>query len=158
MITKAVFAHGGTLDKFIGDAAMVLFNAPFDQPDYEMAAIRAGIAVLRGAAQISERIGARLGREVLMGIGIHCGPAMVGNIGTSLRMDYTAIGDTVNTAARLENAAQPGCVVISDMLYRRLGGRVIVESIGELGLKGKANRMPCYNVTGIAGESEKANL
>ncbi|MDD3920840.1 MAG: adenylate/guanylate cyclase domain-containing protein [Eubacteriales bacterium] len=149
LITRVVFDHGGTIDKFIGDGCMVLFNAPVEQPDYEFLAVKTALAIVEEARELSHTLERICGREVMVGIGINAGPAVVGNIGTSYRMDYTAIGDTVNTAARLESKAAPGAVVVGEALYKKLEARVEAEYLGELALKGKAQSLPCYNITSL---------
>jgi len=158
LTTEAVFANGGTLDKFIGDATMAVFNAPVDLPDYKARAVKAALDIVHGAERINERIKKKIDREVMFGVGVHCGTAIVGNIGCETRMDYTAIGDTVNTASRLEGKALGGQVVISETLYRDLADRLIVEPLGVAELKGKAEPIQIYSVLEFAditvGEAE----
>ena len=102
LTTNAIFKNGGTLDKFIGDATMAVFNAPFDLDDYIFKSVCAAKDIAAGSEMIDEMFKERFGKSVSFGIGVNCGEAVVGNIGCEFRMDYTAIGDTVNTAARLE--------------------------------------------------------
>ncbi len=146
LTTEAIFANGGTLDKFIGDATMAVFNAPVDLPDYKEKAVRAALDIIRGAEKTNARIKEKIGREVTFGVGVHCGMAVVGNIGCENRMDYTAIGDTVNTASRLEGKALGGQVVISETLYQSLAERLVTEPLGAVELKGKAEPLPVYSV------------
>lgn len=153
LTTEAIFANGGTLDKFIGDATMAVFNAPVDLPDYRAKAVQAALDIVRGAEKINERIKKKIGREVSFGVGVHCGTAVVGNIGCETRMDYTAIGDTVNTASRLEGKAQGGQVVISEALYHSLGERLITEPLGAVELKGKAEPLQIYSALGFEEQS-----
>lgn len=155
LTTEAIFANGGTLDKFIGDATMAVFNAPVDLPDYEARAVQAALDIVHGAAKVNERIKDKIGREVAFGVGVNCGRAVVGNIGCEIRMDYTAIGDTVNTAARLEGKALGGQVVISENLRERLGDRILTEPLGEMALKGKAEPLAVYSVLGFAKENQE---
>ena len=89
-----------------------------------------------------------------MGIGINTGEAIVGNIGCEFRMDFTAIGDTVNTAARLEANAKRGQILISDAVYERVKDRIEVEEIGEIPLKGKSKGVFIYSVTKVNTESQ----
>ena len=93
----------------------------------------------------------KYGRTVGFGVGVNCGPAVVGNIGCDSRMDFTAIGDTVNTAARLESNAKKGQVLISDALYERVKDRIEVSPIGEMALKGKAKNVYVYEVLSVKG-------
>lgn len=149
LTTEAIFSNGGTLDKFIGDATMAVFNAPVDLPDYRAKAVQAALDIVHGAEKINERIKKKIGREVSFGVGVHCGTAVVGNIGCETRMDYTAIGDTVNTASRLEGKALGGQVVISETLYRGLADRLIAEPLGAVELKGKAEPIQVYSALGF---------
>ena len=91
----------------------------------------------------------KYGRTVGFGVGVNCGPAVVGNVGCENRMDFTAIGDTVNTAARLESNAKKGQVLISDVLYDRVKDRVEVEEVGEIPLKGKSQGVFVYSVKSV---------
>jgi len=154
LTTEAIFANGGTLDKFIGDATMAVFNAPVDLPDYEARAVQAALDIVHGAAKVNEHIKEKIGCEVAFGVGVNCGKAVVGNIGCETRMDYTAIGDTVNTAARLEGKAKGGQVVISETLKERLEGRLITEPLGTMELKGKAEPLAVYGVLGFVKTEE----
>ena len=88
----------------------------------------------------------RFGKKVSYGIGVNCGYAVVGNIGSEFRMDYTAIGDTVNTAARLEANAKAGQILISEFVYDNLRERIEVTEIGEIPLKGKSKGVMVYEV------------
>ena len=88
----------------------------------------------------------RFGRSVSFGIGVNCGPAVVGNIGCDFRMDYTAIGDTVNTAARLESNAGRGQILISDSVYEALKERIRVTPVGAIPLKGKSKEIFVYQL------------
>lgn len=154
LTTECIFANGGMLDKFIGDATMAVFNAPVDLEDYEAKAVQAALDIVKGAAKVNERIKDKIGREVAFGVGVNCGPAVVGNIGCETRMDYTAIGDTVNTAARLEGKALGGQVVISENLRKRLEGRIVTESLGEMELKGKAEPLEVHSVLSFVPEQD----
>lgn len=146
LTTKAIFDNGGTLDKFVGDATMAVFNAPFDLDDYIFRAVCTAWDMRAGADAISEKFNKRFGRSVAFGIGVNCGNAVVGNIGCDFRMDYTAIGDTVNTAARLESNAAPGQILISSDVYEAVRDRVEATPIGEIPLKGKSNGVFVYQV------------
>ncbi len=147
--TEAIFANGGTLDKFIGDAAMAVFNAPMDLPDYKVCAVKAALDIVHGVEKINARIREKIGKEIQLGVGVNCGRAVVGNIGCETRMDYTAIGDTVNTAFRLEGKALGGQVVISETMYQSLKERIVAEPLGLMELKGKAEPIQVYSVLGL---------
>ena len=144
--TKAVFDHGGTVDKFIGDATMAIFNAPLDLDDYVLNAVKTGLDMAAASNELAPEMEAKSGRKVGLGIGINCGEAVVGNVGTSKRMEYTAIGNTVNIAARLEGKAKAGEVVISPYVYERIKDRIEVTSLGLQTLKGISEPVELYRV------------
>ena len=154
LTTDCIFRHGGTLDKFIGDATMAVFNAPFDTEDYVYKAVLTAWDIVQGGNRIEEQFIKRYGKQVGFGVGVNCGPAVVGNIGCEFRMDYTSIGDTVNTAARLEANAPKGTIYISDAVYQQVKERITVEEIGEIPLKGKSKGVFEYSVTGIKNDSK----
>lgn len=146
MITKAIFDNNGTLDKFVGDAVMAVFNSPFDLDDYIYKAVCTAEAIVKGSDDIRKKAHELTGYEIGFGVGVNCGEAVVGNIGSDFRMDYTAIGDTVNTAARLEANAKAGQVLVSPSVVKNLEGRVEFKSVGEISLKGKSEPMSVYEL------------
>lgn len=147
MITQVIFKYGGTLDKFIGDAVMAVFNAPLNLPDHALQAVLAAREIQGRAVEIRKGLEARYGSSVQFGIGINTGEAVVGNIGSSTRMEYTAIGDAVNLAARLESNAKPGQILISESTCRALDGRVETEPVGPLVVKGKSEPVMAHLVS-----------
>lgn len=146
LTTNSIFQNGGTLDKFVGDATMAVFNAPFDLEDYIYKAVCTARDMKAGADAIAEKFEKRFGKSVGFGIGVNCGNAVVGNIGCDFRMDYTAIGDTVNTAARLESNAKRGQILISKEVYEAVKDRVEVTAVGEIPLKGKTQGVFVYQL------------
>ncbi len=149
LTTASIFKNSGTLDKFVGDATMAVFNAPLDLDDYIYKAVKAAWDMKAGSIALAEKFEARFGRSVAFGIGVNCGDAVVGNIGCEVRMDYTAIGDTVNTAARLESNAKRGQILISQEVYDNVKDRVEVTPIGEIPLKGKEQGVFIYQVDNV---------
>lgn len=149
LTSQSIFNNQGTLDKFIGDATMAVFNAPVDLDDYVYKAVCAAYDMRKGAEVLEKKLTEQFGNSVQFGIGVNCGPAIVGNIGSEKRMDYTAIGDTVNTAARLESNAKRGEILISDAVYERIKDRIDAEPVGELSLKGKATKILTYRLIDI---------
>lgn len=149
LASSCIFQNKGTVDKFIGDAAMAIFNAPLDLDDYTFRAVKAALDIAAGATSLQERLLEQFGRTINIGIGVNCGEAIVGNIGADFRLDYTAIGDTVNTAARLESKAKAGEILASSAVYERVKDRVKAVSLGEFSLKGKANQVEVYLVEGL---------
>jgi adenylate cyclase len=113
-MTDIIFAHGGTLDKYLGDGLMALFGAPTTTPEDAANALNAAVAMERRVLGINQELYAEGLPELGVGIGLHTGEVTVGYIGSERRSEYTAIGDTVNTASRLESNAQGGQILISD--------------------------------------------
>ena len=148
VVTKCIFAHGGMLDKFIGDAAMAIFNAPKDQEDYLYQAILAGLDMQKEGIALKQKLEKEYGRSVDFGVGVHVGEAVVGNIGSESRMDYTAIGDTVNTASRIEGKSLGGELLISEEVCKLLQDRIEVEFKEAMALKGKQEPVKVYKVLG----------
>ena len=150
LISRCILDNGGTLDKFIGDAAMAFWGAPLPQEDFIMKAVRAAAAMVEGSKALSQQLMEKYGRTVSFGIGVHVGEAVVGNIGSPERMDYTAIGDTVNTSARLEANAPAGTIYISRAVADALEGRIRVTSLGDtIKLKGKQEGFEVLTMDGI---------
>ncbi|MBR1581382.1 MAG: adenylate/guanylate cyclase domain-containing protein [Selenomonadaceae bacterium] len=139
LTTECIRRHHGTLDKFVGDCTMAFWNAPLEQDRPVHRACRAALDMIEGSKRLQDELRAEYGREISFGVGVHWGSAVVGNIGTEFRMDYTAIGDTVNTAARLEANAAGGTVLISRAVADMLGADADVTSLGNsIKLKGKS--------------------
>ncbi len=149
IIADAVASNGGTLDKFIGDAAMAVFNSPADLDDYVFRAVCTAWDILSNGAALRQECLEKYGVEVEFGIGVHCGDAVIGNIGSQNRMEYTAIGDTVNTASRLEGVAEPGQILITRAVARGAGNRIEISFAGEYSLKGKKKKIAAYEINNI---------
>jgi adenylate cyclase len=128
IMVDATFAHGGTLDKFIGDSILVLFNAPLDQPDHALRAAQTAWAIQQGVSCHESGLA--------VGIGIHRGHAVVGTVGTPQRMEYTAIGSTVNIASRLCAAAASGQILLTAAAGEGLDDHFRLESQPPLRVKG----------------------
>lgn len=143
-IIQVVSEHGGTIDKFVGDCVMVLFGAPIDQPDHEYLAVRCAMAVQRSISRLNGQRADQQG--IRMGIGINSGEAMTGCLGSTQRMDYTALGDTINTAARLEGKAEPSQILIGPETAKALAGRIQCRPVGSLTLKGKLAGVEAFEV------------
>lgn len=149
LTAQSIFDYGGTLDKFIGDATMALFNAPLDLENHQLRAVQTAWAMVQGAKPLQERLEKQYGKVVRFGIGIHCGPAIIGNIGAAFRMDYTAIGDTVNTAARIESNTKPGQLLISQKMYDHVKDFVQVTDLGTIQVKGKTQGVQIYQIENV---------
>ena len=143
-MSGVIFESNGTLDKFIGDCIMALFGAPVASGNAVQDALRAAIGMQREMDALNQ---SRIERELApfrIGIGLHCGLAVVGNIGSADRVQYTAIGDTVNVAARLVNKAAAGQIIVSEDFRLGLAESAGLEALGEVELKGRASRMNIY--------------
>ena len=145
-MVEVVFEHGGTLDKFMGDALMALWGAPLSRQDDPDCAMQAAITMQRKLENLNA-CWTREGRPPLsVGIGIGIGEVFAGNIGSDRRLEYTVIGDAVNTAARLCSEATPGEILITHDLYRSLSAPPPVSALAPLPLKGKAQAVPVFRV------------
>jgi class 3 adenylate cyclase len=143
--TPLVLAEGGTVDKFVGDAMMALFNAPVRQPDHALRAVRAALAMQAAIEQIAiDNPGWPRFR-----IGINTGPALVGNIGSAELRNFTAIGDTVNLASRLETSAESGQIVIGAATYAQVRDIAVVSDLGGIAVKGKAEPVEAFVLLGL---------
>ncbi|MCL2168769.1 MAG: adenylate/guanylate cyclase domain-containing protein [Defluviitaleaceae bacterium] len=149
LTSTAIFNNGGSVDKFVGDATMALFNGFVPLDDHVFAAVKAAWEMQQKAADINASIKEQHGVEIGFGVGLHCGEAIVGNLGPSFRKDYTAIGDTVNTAARLESNAAKSQVLISSDVYNLVKDRIKAEFLGEMTLKGKEKPVEVYALGGL---------
>ncbi len=139
LTSQCIFKNKGTLDKFVGDCTMAFWGAPLPQDDIIYKAVKTAFDMVEGATDLRKELQEKYGRTVDFGIGVHYGPAVVGNIGAPNRMDFTAIGDTVNTSSRLESNAPKGTIYVSRVVADALEGRVEFKSLGDtIKLKGKA--------------------
>ena len=146
---ESIFAYGGTLDKFIGDAVMAFFGAPLQQDDHADRAVLAGLMMQRLIGEWNEEREKTSLPLVQVRVGINSGLAVVGNVGTEKRVDYTVLGTSVNIASRLESGvAKPGQVVISQNTLDRVMGSFNTEPLGEFALKGLQQKMPVFAVLG----------
>jgi adenylate cyclase len=150
VMSAAVFEHGGTVDKYIGDAIMALYNVPFDQPDHAEQAVLTALEFQERIGPLAARFAARYGGELRCGVGINTGDAVVGTIGAEQRLEYTAIGDTVNLGSRLESITKDFGVgvVISEATYKELRGSFATRFLGEVTVKGKEIPVKIYAVEG----------
>lgn len=143
-VVDAVFTHDGTIDKFIGDAVMVVFGAPSVQADHAEKAVACALSIMQRIEAFNAS--ASVDVPIAIGIGINSGKAMAGCIGTERRMEYSVLGDTVNIAARLESKAVAGQILISGATKASLSDTFRVYSVGSLELKGKAVRVDAFEV------------
>ena len=156
LTTECILNNHGTLDKFVGDCTMAFWNAPVNQEDPVYHACCAAMDMVKGSEELGRELLEKYGRSVSFGIGVNYGPAIVGNIGAPERMDYTALGDTVNTASRLEANAPGGTIFISRTVADILGDRAEVTSLGNsIKLKGKSSDFEILKLNSLKREQEK---
>jgi adenylate cyclase len=153
VMTEAVFKHGGTVDKYIGDAIMALYNVPLEAPDHALSAVRTALEFQERVRPLGDRFAALHGGHLACGVGIHTGDAVVGTIGSEQRLEYTAIGDTINLGSRLEGITKEFSVpiIISEATYAEVREHFAVRDLGEVTVKGKAIPVKIYAVLGELG-------
>jgi class 3 adenylate cyclase/tetratricopeptide (TPR) repeat protein len=138
LITAEVHRFEGTINQYTGDGVMALFGAPLAHEDSPRRAAHAALGIQRSLRELSRELQARRGFGVQMRIGINTGLVVVGRIGDDLRMDYTAVGDTTNLAARLQSIARPGSVLVSEATHKLLAGFFETLDLGPVEVKGHA--------------------
>jgi adenylate cyclase len=148
VMTDAVFTHGGTVDKYIGDAIMALYNVPFDQPDHAAQAVRTALAFQERLRPLAAKFREKYGVDLKCGVGINTGDAVVGTIGAEQRLEYTAIGDTINLGSRLESITKDFkvSIVISESTHQYVQGQFLTRFLGEVTVKGKEIPVKIYTV------------
>ncbi len=146
MVVRVVQEHNGTIDKFIGDAVMALFNTPLEQADHAVRAVLCSLKIRETLIKFHEQLEPRFRMKI--NFGIHSGRAIVGNVGAHDVMDYTAVGDTVNVAARLQQMATDGEIYISQATYDYVSALVETAPIGDLSIKGRSVAVHTYRVLG----------
>ena len=146
-MVAAVFAHGGTLDKYLGDGLMIYFNAPVGQPDHASRAVQCALAMRRELASLNTERSLLGQDELRIGIGIHTGHAVLGDIGAPHRREFTAIGDAVNVAARLEELTKElgEDVLVSRSTVDLVGDLFTWREIGRVEIRGRAEGMELFS-------------
>ena len=143
-MTDEIFARQGTLDKFIGDAILAVFGAPFDDPDHTVHAVEAALAMRGALATLNAR---RPDRRLQIRTAIHTGRVLTGDIGSSKRREFTILGDTVNTTSRLQTTvARAGQIIVSRDAYDRLAGRFAATPLGAVELRGRRSAIEAFRL------------
>ncbi len=146
LMLAEVHRYEGTVNQFLGDGIMALFGAPIAHEDHAQRGVHAALGIQRALEDYREGLQRRRGISLQVRQGLNTGPVVVGSIGTDLRMDYTAVGDTTNVAARLQQTADPGRIVISETTHRLVAGYFHTRSLGEVSLKGKTEPVRAWEV------------
>lgn len=147
LLTEAVFRHGGTVDKFVGDCVMAIWGAPSPSDDHAERALSCAQDMLRFLESANEGWKERFGVVVQLAIGVNTGDAVVGNVGSESRMEYTAIGDVVNVAARLETVARPQQILVSRATADAVGDAFELARVGEREVPGRSAPIELFEVT-----------
>jgi len=143
----AVLEEQGTIDKFMGDAIMAWYNAPIPQPDHTLRAVRSALKIRDAIKQLHDKFPPE--HRLSFGVGIHYGDAVLGLVGTELRLEYTAIGDSVNTAKRIQENSAANQILISAPAYEFVRGQVDVREVAPVNAKGKREPIPVFEVLGL---------
>ena len=141
LMVEVVHRYEGTVNQFLGDGVMALFGAPIAHEDHARRAVQAALGIRAALQRLDEELREEHGLGFQVRQGINTGLVVVGSVGTDLRMDYTAVGDTTNVAARLEREASPGSILVSDKTRRLVEGYFEFREIGPLNLKGKSKKV-----------------
>ena len=145
LMTDIIFEHNGTLDKYIGDGLMAVFGAPMEKKDDAQRAVQAALDIRKAFLEMMRKSDS--GVKFDMRIGLNTGRVVAGNIGSPKRLDYTVIGDPVNTASRLESIAKPNQILIGEETYKKIKGKKFnIKKIGPTKLKGKKEEILVYEV------------
>jgi len=162
-VCEIILAHGGMIDKFIGDAVMAVFGAPLASPDHARQAVATALGMVQAAKEFQGWMTRRFPQlgdwQFRIGVGLHSGPAVVGNIGSKQRLDFTVIGDTVNTASRLEGfTKEMGCPIVASQAVVDMAGRDVLTGRREQAhVKGKSEPVPALEILGLATTSEETS-
>ncbi|HEX2618869.1 MAG TPA: adenylate/guanylate cyclase domain-containing protein, partial [Phototrophicaceae bacterium] len=144
LIVGVIQDHGGTIDKFIGDAVMALYNTPLEQSDHVLRAVRTTLAIREALPAFHAQLAPEFRMKI--NIGLHTGLAVVGNVGASHLMNFTAVGDTVNVAARLQSHGHDGQIIISESVHEAVSKYVEARRIGPMALKGRTETITAYEI------------
>lgn len=147
-MNEVIKKHNGVINQFVGDEIFVSFGAPLPIPDPEMSAVRCAIDMIQKLDEISAKLKKTIGEKIVIGIGIHYGSIVAGNLGSEDRLSYSITGDAVNTAKRIESLTRglPNTILISQQIYHRAKDLVSTKPLGEVQMKGKNDRVNVYKV------------
>lgn len=150
LVVNIIQGYQGTIDKFLGDGVMALFNTPLQQPNHAQLAVEAALAIRHQLSQFHAQVEPQ--ERMKINFGIHTGMAVVGNVGTLDIMNYTAVGDTVNLASRLQDLSHNSQILISDATYNLVHDRIKANEIGKIHVKNRVEAVMTYEVLEIAIE------
>ena len=148
LMAETVHRYEGTVNQFLGDGLMALFGAPVAVEEHALRAVQAALAIRETISGFSEQLRREKGLELRLRMGLNTGPVVVGRIGDDLRMDYTAVGDTTNLAARMQAQAEPGSIILTAPTHRLVEGYVRSYPVGFLQVKGRSEPVAAYRAIG----------
>lgn len=150
-LIEPIYRYEGTLAQLLGDAVLAFFGAPIAHDDDPIRAVRAGLDIIDGMAECQATIQERYGVPIQVRVGINTGLVVVGEVGSDLRVEYTALGDAINVAARMEQTAEPGTIQVSDRTLALTHGAFEAVSLGPVEVKGKSEPIPTFRPTAFLG-------
>jgi adenylate cyclase len=150
-MVDVIFNHEGTLDKFVGDEIIALFGAPVAIPNAEKKAVECALDMMQVLSEFNRTRASEGQEQIRIGIGINTGTVVTGAIGSSRALQYTAIGDAVNTASRLCSVAKANEVLVSEATYARVQSMVNATALPPVRVKGKTDVLRVWNITGMRG-------
>ena len=151
-LTAPITRYEGTVARLMGDAVLAFFGAPVAHEDDPQRAILAALDIVDGIRPFREQINREYGLDFNVRVGINTGPVVVGDIGSTAATEYTAMGDAVNVAARMEQMAEPGTIQVSEETYRLVAPLFECEGLGETEVRGKSRPVPAYRVLGVRAQ------
>ncbi len=151
---KPIYQYEGTVARLMGDAILAFFGAPIAHEDDPQRAVLAGLRIVQGFQQVRKNVKSAWDIDLDVRVGINTGLVVVGAVGSDLRLEYTAMGDAINLAARMEQTAEPGSVQIAEETYRLLAPLFEFEALGEIAVKGKREPVLAYRVLGQKAQPE----
>jgi adenylate cyclase len=149
LMVDVIFKYQGTLDKFVGDEIIALFGAPVAMESAEVKAVQCALDMMQVLSEFNRVRVSEGQNEIKIGIGINTGMVVTGAIGSSRALQYTAIGDAMNTTARLCGVALPGQIILSEATYKKVQGQIAAVPLAPVRLKGKADELRIYNAVGL---------
>jgi adenylate cyclase len=148
-MSEVIFSNQGTLDKFIGDAVMAIYGAPLELANSSFQAVKTALEMKEKLAELNQKWKKENKPQLEVGFGINTGEAIVGNIGSERRMEYTAIGDMVNVASRIEGETEHNQIFITEATMNALEGKAEVKKLSQVQLKGKTSKVQIYEVVSL---------
>src|SRR5438105_1565650 len=149
LMNRTIEQYDGAIARLMGDGVLAFFGAPVAHEDDPERAVRCGLDMVRAIQELAAAKGAASAAELRVRVGVNTGPVVVGVVGTDTASEYTAMGDAVNVAARMQAAARPGSVLITAATYRFVSPLVEAVDVGQLELKGKTEAVQAYEISGL---------